>query len=388
MTFAWTWAGNNLSSQPGLLSVLQNFNNGTSSTTTGDTSPPSVPTGLKTTASTQTSISVAWNASTDNVGVVGYSVYRGGTLVTSTASTAATVGGLSCGTSYTIPVDAYDGAGNRSSQASITATTAACTTTTTDPVVTAAGDICGSATDCAPTAALIGSISPARVLTLGDNAYPDGSSSDYSSYYDPNWGKYKLKTSPAPGNHDYHTSGGSGYFGYFGSQAPAAYYSYDVGSWHLISLNGELDHSAGSTQEQWLKADLAGHPASCTLAYWHEPRFSSGTEHGSDSSFDPFWRDLYSAGADVVLNGHDHDYERFAPQTPDGAASANGIREFVVGTGGASHYTFGTPIANSEVRDNTSFGLLKLTLHSTGYDWKFMPVSGASFTDSGSGTCH
>jgi hypothetical protein len=235
---------------------------------------------------------------------------------------------------------------------------------------------------------LIGQIAPTRVLTLGDNAYPDGASSDYSSYYDPNWGKFKSITSPAPGNHDYHTSGAAGYFGYFGSQAPAAYYSFDVGSWHLISLNGEIDHSSGSAQETWLKNDLAAHKTQCTLAYWHEPRFSSGAVHGSDSGFDPFWRDLYAAGADIVLNGHDHDYERFAPQNPDGNADANGIREFVVGTGGASHYTFGSPIANSEVRDDTSYGVLKLTLHSSSYDWQFVPIAGASFTDSGSTACH
>jgi acid phosphatase type 7 len=255
-------------------------------------------------------------------------------------------------------------------------------------VIAAAGDICSTTTDCGPTATLLGQIAPTRVLTLGDNAYPDGASSDYTSYYDPNWGKFKSITSPAPGNHDYHTANAAGYFGYFGSQAPAAYYSFDVGSWHLISLNGEIDHSAGSAQETWLANDLAAHKTQCTLAYWHEPRFSSGAVHGSDTGFDPFWRDLYAAGADVVLNGHDHDYERFAPQNPDGGADANGIREFVVGTGGASHYTFGAPIANSQVRDDTSYGVLKLTLHSSSYDWQFLPVAGASFTDSGSTACH
>jgi chitodextrinase len=385
MVFAWTWAGNTLSSQPGLLSVFQSFNSGSSGG--GDTSPPTTPANLAKTGATQTSVSVGWSASTDNVGVAGYTVYRDGASVVSSGATSATVSGLACGTSYTIAVDAYDAAGNRSPQDSITAATAACTAATA-PVVAAAGDICGSPSDCAPTAALLGSLAPDRVLTLGDNAYPDGAASDYTSYYDPNWGKYKLKTSPAPGNHDYHTAGATGYFNYFGSQAPAAYYSYDVGSWHLISLNGELSHSAGSAQEQWLKTDLAAHPASCTLAYWHEPRFSSGGEHGSDTSFDAFWRDLYAAGVEIVLNGHDHDYERFAPQTPDAVANANGIREFVVGTGGASHYTFAAPIANSEVRDNTSFGVLKLTLRVGGYDWAFVPVAGAAFTDSGSGTCH
>jgi hypothetical protein len=353
-----------------------------------DTQPPTAP-GNLTASTSATSASLSWTASTDNVGVTGYDVYSNGTKVGSTAGTTYSLTGLTCGTSYTVGVEAYDAAGNHSTRSTVTASTAACAPPPSgDPVITAAGDICSSPTDCAGTAALIDTIAPTRVLTLGDNAYPDGAPSDYTSYYEPNWGRFKSKTSPAPGNHDYHTSGGSGYFAYFGSQAPAEYYSYDIGSWHLISLNGEISVSAGSAQETWLKNDLAAHPAKCTLAYWHEPRFSSGAEHGSNSSFDPFWRDLYAAGADVVLVGHDHEYERFAPQNPSGAADSNGIREFVVGTGGASHYTFATPIANSEVRDNTSFGVLKMTLHSSSYDWQFVPVKGASFTDSGTTSCH
>jgi chitodextrinase len=353
-----------------------------------DTQAPTAPASLSITSKTETTLSLAWTASTDNVGVTGYDVYSNGTKVASTVGTSYTVTGVSCGTSYMLGVEAYDAAGNHSTRSTTTGSTAACAPAPGDPVIAAAGDICSSPTDCAPTAALLDSLAPTRVLTLGDNAYPDGTASDYTNYYDPNWGRFKAKTSPAPGNHDYHTSGGSGYFSYFGSQAPAPYYSFDIGSWHLISLNGEIDHSAGSAQETWLKNDLAAHPVKCTLAYWHEPRFSSGAEHGNDSSFDPFWRDLYAAGAEVVLTGHDHEYERFAPQNPSGAADSNGVREFVVGTGGASHYTFAAPVANSEVRDNTSFGVLKLTLHSSSYDWQFVPVAGASFTDSGSTTCH
>lgn len=258
----------------------------------------------------------------------------------------------------------------------------------TDPVVVAAGDICGSETDCGPTASLIDQIAPTRALTLGDNAYPDGSPSQFSSYYDPNWGRFKAKTSPAPGNHDYHLSGASGYFGYFGPLAPAEYYSYDVGSWHLISLNSEISVSSSSAQLNWLRNDLAAHPNQCTLAYWHKPRFSSGTTHGGSSSFDPFWQALYAAKADVVLVGHEHNYERFAKQNPSGAADPNGIQQFVVGTGGASHgYSFGTPVANSQVRNDSTFGVLKLTLHPTSYDWQFVPVAGGTFTDSGSNTC-
>ncbi len=363
------------------------------STSPCDTTPPTAPGTPSVTSATQTSIAIMWGPSMDNVGIAGYDVYNNGAKVGSVAATYYTLNGLTCGTSYTLGVEAYDAAGNHSARASVGASTTACASppppppSSGDPVVAAAGDICSSPTDCGPTAKLLDQIAPTRIITLGDNAYPDGSSSNYTDFYDPNWGRQKSKTSPAPGNHDYHTAGGAGYFGYFGSQAPAEYYSFDLGSWHLISLNGEISRSSGSTQETWLKNDLAAHPAQCILAYWHEPRFSSGSEHGSDSSFDPFWRDLYAAGADIVLNGHDHDYERFAPQNPSGAADTKGIREFVVGTGGASHYTFGAPIANSEVRDNTSFGVLKLTLHSGSYDWQFVPVAGAGFTDSGLGSC-
>jgi chitodextrinase len=353
-----------------------------------DTTSPTVPATPTASTTTQTSIALMWGPSSDNTAVAGYDVYRDGTKVGSVATTSYTFTGLTCATNYTLGVEAYDAVGNHSARSSVAASTSACAPTTSDAVIAAAGDICSSPTDCAPTASLLDQIAPSRVLTLGDNAYPDGSSSDYTSYYEPNWGRHKSKTSPAPGNHDYHTAGGAGYFNYFGSQAPAPYYSFDLGAWHLISLNGEIDHSSGSTQESWLKNDLAAHPAQCTLAYWHEPRFSSGSEHGSDSSFDPFWRDLYTAGAEIVLNGHDHEYERFAPQNPTAGADPKGIREFVVGTGGASHYTFTTPIANSEIRDNTSYGVLKLTLHSTSYDWNFLPVTGANFTDAGTTTCH
>ena len=145
----------------------------------------------------------------------------------------------------------------------------------------------------------------------------------------------------------------------------------------------------GSAQEQWLRADLAAHPAACTLAYWHHPRFSSGASTATTPAWQPFWNALYDAGADVVLNGHDHDYERFAPQDPSGVADpARGIREFVVGTGGAEPLRFGTTQPNSEVRNATRYGVLKLTLHAAGYDWQFVPVAGQTFTDAGSGTCH
>ncbi len=197
------------------------------------------------------------------------------------------------------------------------------------------------------------------------------------------------------GNHEYGTRDAAGYFSYFGGAAgdPAeGWYSYDLGSWHLIALNSECSHvggcGAGSAQERWLRADLAAHRTACTLAYWHEPRFSSG-QHGDRASYDAFWRDLYDAGAEIVLNGHDHDYERFAPQNPDGRLDlARGIREFVVGTGGASHYHFKKVKPNSEVRGTDTFGVLLLRLGSERYQWQFVPGAGKDLTDSGTGLCH
>jgi hypothetical protein len=205
---------------------------------------------------------------------------------------------------------------------------------------------------------------------------------------------------PAVGNHEYETPGASGYFDYFNGTGnptgPAGdrtkgYYSFDLGSWHLIALNSNCSRvggcGAGSAQEQWLKADLASHPATCTLAYWHHPRFVSGTNPGT-SAMQTFWQDLYDAKAEVVLAGHAHVYERFAPQTATGAADPlQGLREFVVGTGGNSRHSFGTIQPNSEARTN-SFGVLALTLRANSYDWQFQSVPGSSFSDAGSAPCH
>jgi acid phosphatase type 7 len=272
-----------------------------------------------------------------------------------------------------------------------------------DPVLVAAGDIadCTSPNDEA-TAALLGTMpTDAKVATLGDGAYPKGSASDYQNCYDPSWGAYKdfgdgsPRTLPTAGNHDYMTAGASGYFGYFGAAAgdpTKGYYSYELGSWHMVVLNSNCTKVGGCTatspQVQWLKSDLYAHrSASCTLAYWHEPRFSSVQ---TGTRLKPFWNVLYKNGADVVLNGHQHNYERFAPQSPSGALdTAKGIREFVVGTGGETLHPFTTAImANSEVREASTFGVLKLTLHANSYDWQFVPVAGQTFADSGSTACH
>src|SRR5437773_6683281 len=253
-------------------------------------------------------------------------------------------------------------------------------------VFVGAGDIadCSGSGDEA-TAALLDNIA-GTVFTAGDNVYPDGTDAQFTQCYDPSWGRHKARTRPTPGNHDYHTTGASGYYGYFGSLAGPSgqgYYSYDLGAWHLISLNSNASMSAGSAQETWLRQDLAASTKQCTIAYWHHPRFSSGTQHGSLSSAEPLWQALYDAGADIVLNGHEHNYERFAPQTPTGTADpTRGIREFVVGTGGESHYNDqGTPLPNSELFNGTTFGVLKLTLSAGSYTWQFIPVSGGTFTD-------
>jgi trimeric autotransporter adhesin len=260
------------------------------------------------------------------------------------------------------------------------------------PVIAGAGDIadCSRASQEA-TAKVLDNI-PGTVITLGDMAYENGSMTDFMQCYDPSWGRHKARTRPSPGNHEYNLGNANGYFQYFGAAAgdpTKGYYSYDLGAWHLIVINRYVDMSAGSPQEQWLRADLASHNNVCTLAYWHQPRFSSGG-NGSDLSTQPIWQALYDYGADVVLNGHDHDYERFAPQTPTGQLdNARGIKEFVVGTGGNSLYAWpGNPIANSELRSNVNYGVIKLTLWPTSYDWQFVPVAGGSFTDQGSASCH
>jgi hypothetical protein len=230
------------------------------------------------------------------------------------------------------------------------------------------------------------------VFTTGDNVYENGSASEYNNCYHPSWGRHRWRTTPSAGNHEYATAGAAGYFGYFGAAAgnpSTGYYSYNLGDWHIIVLNSNIARGAGSAQEQWLRADLAANPAQCTLAIWHHPRFSSGAAHGSDTSVAALWNALYQAGAEIVLNGHEHTYERFGPQTPAAAADpVNGIRQFIVGTGGKSHYGFATVQPNSQVRNGTTYGVLKLTLSAGSYTWQFIPIAGQTFTDSGSGTCH
>jgi hypothetical protein len=263
-------------------------------------------------------------------------------------------------------------------------------------VLIGAGDIadCKDLSGAEATAKLLDQI-PGTVMAVGDLAYPDGSNENFECY-NRTWGRANTRTRPAPGNHEFHSSGATPYFDYFGAAAgdpKTGYYSYELGTWHMIVLNSECKDvggcEAGSPQEKWLRADLAAHPAVCTLAYWHKPLFSSGSAHGNDLTVKPLFLALHEANAEIVVNGHDHDYERFAPQTPEGTHdAARGIREFVVGTGGKNQRTFGAPKPNSEVRNADAFGVLKLTLKPKGYDWQFIPEAGKSFTDSGSGVCH
>jgi hypothetical protein len=258
----------------------------------------------------------------------------------------------------------------------------------------AAGDIADNTSGAAQTATLLDQI-PGTVAALGDLAYENGSPAEFAAYYAPTWGRHYARTRPAPGNHEYQTPGAAGYFAYWGSIAGnpgQGYYSYDLGAWHVLSLNSNCGFiggcGAGSPQEQWVRADLAAHPARCTLAYWHHPRFSGGLVGGS-SEMQPIWQDLVASGADLVLVAHAHNYQRFAPMTATGERNlAAGIREFVVGTGGRSMVHATGPAANLEVSNAGTFGVLKLTLNASSYRWQFLPVAGATFTDSGSTACH
>ena len=267
----------------------------------------------------------------------------------------------------------------------------------------AAGDIAcapgasSTATSCrqAYTAQLLAGAD--HVLALGDNQYDDGALPQFlgSGAYDETWGKHKARTHPVPGNHEYRTPNAAGYFDYFGGIAGApgkGYYSYDVGAWHLIALNtgstASVPTSRGSAQELWLKEDLDQHSNTCVLAYWHHPRFSAGNYYpGVTAPTTAFWEDLYAAGADVVLNGHDHAYQRFAPQTPTGAAdSQRGIREFVVGTGGKSLYLVDQSPSNLMWSDDSRFGVLSMTLRASSYEWAFIDEAGQPL-DQGSASC-
>ncbi|MEV0319919.1 metallophosphoesterase family protein [Streptomyces sp. NPDC050658] len=256
--------------------------------------------------------------------------------------------------------------------------------------VVAAGDLCGSA--CNQTAKVVEKINPSAVITLGDNAYSEGTAKEFREKYAPNWGKFLSKTYPTPGNHEYRTDDADGYFDYFGSRAGTrgkGYYSFNVGDWHFVALNSEISAGSGSTQEKWLRADLKANTKPCTAAYMHRPQFSTG-DHGDDSKVKALFTALYDNKADLLLSGHDHHYERFAPSKPSGSKdTVNGVRQLVIGTGGTT-LRDGTndSKATTESVNRKTFGVSKLTLSSTGYEHQFVPVEGRTFTDKVTGTCH
>ena len=275
--------------------------------------------------------------------------------------------------------------------------------TSGDPVVMAAGDIAcdptsayfnggnGTAGSCRQkyTAKLLAGAN--AVLDLGDNQYESGTLAQYLSSYDLSWGPYKPITYPAPGNHEYYTTGAPGYFAYFGDRAGPAglgYYSFEIGAWHMISLDSSVSAAVGSPQYNWLQTDLQTHSNLCTAAYWHEPRYRAGN-YTDLGKVKPLWDLLYLYKADLVLNGHQHNYQRFAPMTPSGTIDrVNGIREIIAGTGGKGHQSVVTTDPRVEAANGTTFGVLAVTLHATSFDWKFLPEAGKTYTDSGTTACH
>ena len=268
-------------------------------------------------------------------------------------------------------------------------------------IVAGAGDIAcgadsgGGACKQSATLNLLLSINPNKVLALGDNQYEAGALSDFQNFFGPSWGRLKTRIRPAVGNHEYLTSGASGYFNYFGASAgdPAkGYYSYNLGAWHLVVLNTECSHAggcaAGSPQHTWLRNNLSTHPE-CTLVYTHHPRWTSDAHAFDSQNMQDMVQLMYDKGVELLLVGHSHFYERFRRNDANQNADPNyGLRQIIVGTGGRNVYGFGTVEPGSEVRNGTTFGVIKLTLRLGGYSWKFVPIAGQTFTDAGTETCH
>jgi hypothetical protein len=373
-----------------------------------DSLAPSRPAGVTAQATSSTRVALTWHASTDAVGVAGYTVFRGGAFIAavSGSATSYTDASLRAGRRYVYAVDAFDASGNRSPRSAGASVT---TFTPGDPLIAAAGDIAcdptasgfnggaGSSSKCAEKATsdlVLANPSIAAVLALGDNQYGCGGYSAFQQSFAPTWGRFLSKIHPVAGNHEYQTSGGSdcapnaaGYFRYFGAAAGNAQgdYAWNIGAWHMIALNGECGNvggcNAGSAQGKFLQANLGS--STCTLAYWHEPYYKGSGSPASAYSY--FWNTLYAGGADIVLNGHIHTYARFALQDANGNVDTGGIREFIVGTGGEDK---ASPPGSTNVQFTAkAFGLLELTLHPASYDWKFVSTDG-SVLDSGSAACH
>jgi calcineurin-like phosphoesterase family protein len=258
-------------------------------------------------------------------------------------------------------------------------------------ILAGAGDIADCSSPGAEATARVLDQVSGTVFTAGDNAYPSGSPAQFRDCYDPTWGRHKGRTRPTPGNHDYQDAGAAGYYDYFGDSAGPrglGYYTYTVGSWRIYAINSELSGGAMTVQTQWLRGEVAQNPG-CSAAIWHKPLFTSGP-NGENRHMQEIWRILYNAKVDVIINGHDHLYERFAKQDPDGRPDeANGIRQFTVGTGGVDLYSFGAIRPNSDVRASV-WGVLVLFLSPTGYEWNFLPagIPGVNFRDTGTATCH
>ena len=334
-------------------------------------------------------------------------VYSGSTIAGSPVRTVSTVHdtrrswaaeiypALSPGT-YTARAEQSDAAGHVGQSAAVTFNvTAPPPPSAGDPTLLAAGDIADCASSGDEATALLLDGQAGTVATTGDNVYENGTDQEFANCYNPTWGRHKARTHPTLGDHEYGTPGASGYFKYFGAAAgdpSKGYYSYNLGTWHMIVLNSNCGQiggcQPGSAQEQWLRGDLAANPATCTLATSGSPLFDSGNR--SNPEMKPLYQALYDYGADVLLTGDDHVYERLAPQTPDAVLSMGaGIGQFTLGTGGRSHYAFpaGVPAPNSQARNDDTFGILKMGLHPTSYDWQFIPIAGKTFTDSGSRSC-
>ncbi len=342
-------------------------------------------------------------SATGEAPLVTVKVYGGsaatGTPVQTLAATLQSSGLFSVSPSTNLPAGTYTARAEQSTAAGLVGQSAPVTFTVQassgeTATIAAAGDIADCyGTDDEATANLLDAI-PGTVMTLGDNAYTYGTAAEFQCF-NSSWGRHKARIHPIPGDHDYGTPNAGSYFDYFGAAAgprPSGFYSYDLGAWHIVALNSGCyvqERTCNAAEDEWLKNDLEQNSSQCVLAQEHEPRFSSGEIHGNVGSVEPLWQILYDHGADVVLSGSEHMYERFAPQTPKGAADpANGIRQFTVGTGGESHYQVGTIKPNSQVRESNTFGVLKMTLRPDGYDWQFVPVAGKTFTDGGSGSCH